>query len=71
MVAKIIAYTLTCVQDEVTVKTGDTNAGVNAYTVSDTLKKVKAEALVYTQHHKFPQVQAKNVRDTLTGLNRK
>ena len=53
MVAKIIADRLTCVEDEATVKTGDTNAGVDAYTVPDTLKKVKADSLVYTQHHKF------------------
>ena len=49
MVAKIIADTLTCVKDEASVKTeGDTNAGVDAYTVLDTLNKVKAEAMVYT-----------------------
>ena len=31
-----------------------------------TLIKVEAEALVYTQAHTFPQVQAKSVTDTLT-----
>ena len=50
---------------------GDTNAGVDAYTVLDTLNKVKAEALVYTQPHTLPQVQAKSVTDTLTGQNRR
>ena len=71
MVAKIIADTLTCVEDKVPVKTGDSNARLHAYTVLDTLIKVKAEAPVYTQPHKFPQVQAKSVTDTLTGLNRR
>ena len=67
--ATIIADTLTCVEDEAPVKTkGDTNAGVDAYTVLDTLNKVKAEALVYTQPHTFPQVQAKSVTDTLTNI---
>ena len=63
--------TPTCVEDKAPVKTGDFNAGLHANTVLDTLNKVKAEALVYTQPHKFPQVQAKTVTDTLTGLNRR
>ena len=59
-------------EDEAPVKTeGDTNAVVDRYTVLDTLNKVKAEALVYTQPHTFPQVQAKSVTDTLTGQNRR
>ena len=59
-------------EDKALVKTeGDTNAGVDAYTVLDTLNKVKAEALVYTQPHTFPQVQAKSVTDTLTGQNKR
>lgn len=57
MVAKIIADTLTCLEDKAQVKTeGDTNAGVDAYTVLNTLNKVKPEALVYTQPRTFPQV---------------
>lgn len=57
MVAKIIADTLTCLEDEAQVKKeGDTNAGVDAYTVLNTLNKVKPEALVYTQPRTFPQV---------------
>ena len=43
----------------------------HANTVLDTLNKVEAEALVYTQPHKFPQVQAKTITDTFTGLNRR
>ena len=59
-------------EDEAPVKTeGDTNAVVDGYTVLDTLNKVKAEALVYTQLHTFPQVQAKSVTDTLTGQKRR
>ena len=38
---------------------------VRAYTVVDTLNEVEAEALVYTQAYKFPQVQAKSVTVTL------
>ena len=40
----------------------DTLAGVEAYTLVDTLNDVEAEALVY---HTFPQVQAKGVLPTL------
>ena len=39
---------------------------VRAYTVVDTRNEVQAEALVYTQAYKFPQVQAKSV--TVTQL---
>ena len=53
-------------EDKALVKTeGDTNAGVDAYTVLDTLNKVKAEALVYTHAFKFPQVGAKSVTVTV------
>jgi len=50
VVAKTIANTLTYVEAEVPLKTEcDTVAGVEAYTEVDTLNKVKAEVLVYTQ----------------------
>ena len=39
---------------------------MRAYTVVDTRNEVEAEALVYTQAYKFPQVQAKSV--TVTQL---
>ena len=69
MVAKIIADTLTCVWDEGPVKRkSGTNAGMNTYTVLEKLIKVKAEALVFTQPHTFPQVQAKSVTYTLTDI---
>ena len=69
MVAKIIADTLTCVEDEAQVKTKvRANAWVNAYIVLDKVIKVKAQALVYTQPHTFPQVQAKSVTYTLSAI---
>ena len=69
MVANIIADTLTSVKDDGPVKTkGGTNAGVNTYTVLDKLIKVKAEALVFTQPHTFPQVEAKSVTYTLSYI---
>ena len=40
---------------------------VTAYTVVDTLNKVEAEALVYTQAYKFPEVEAKSITVTLVG----
>ena len=48
------------------VKTKSTTiVAVEAYTGVDTLNEVEAEALVYTQAHTFPQVEAKSVTDTL------
>ena len=67
--AKIIADTLTCVEDEAQVKTKvRANAWVNAYIVLDKVIKDKAQALVYTQPHTFPQVQAKSVTYTLSAI---
>ena len=67
--AKIIEDTLTCVEDGAPVKTKvRANAWVNAYTVLDKVMKVKAQALVYTQPHTFPEVQAKSVTYTLSAI---
>ena len=38
---------------------------VRAYTVVDTLNKLEAEALAYTQAYKFAQVETKSVTVTL------
>ena len=67
--ANIIADTLTCVEDEAPVKTNvRANEWMNAYTVLDKVIKVKSQALVYTQPHTFPQVQAKSVTYTLSAI---
>ena len=59
MVAKTIADTLTCVEAKAPAKTeGDSVVAVEAYTVVDTLKEVKAKAQT------FRQVEVKNVTDT-------
>ena len=48
VLAKIIADSQTCVEAEAPVKTGDTVARLQAYTVVGTPNKVEAKALVYT-----------------------
>ena len=53
MVAKTIADTLTCVEAEAPVKTGDTIAGVDPYTDLDIINEFEAMALVYTQAYTF------------------
>ena len=49
---------------------GDTVAGVEAYTIVETLVEVEAEVLVYTQAYTFAQVETKRVTDALTRYKR-
>ena len=50
VIAKTIAHTLTCVEAEAQVKTeNSTVAGVENYTVVDTVNKVENKALDYTR----------------------
>ena len=44
---------------------------INTLKCINTLNKVVAEALVYTQPHTFPQVQAKSVTYTLSDMKAK
>ena len=44
----------------------DTGQILEYYTFVDRLIEVEAEALVYTQHHTFSQLQAKSVTNLLT-----
>ena len=41
---------------------------INTLKYTNTLNKVVGEALVYTQAHMFPQVQAKSVTYTLSDI---
>ena len=65
MVAETIANTLSCLKAKAQDQTESlTVVPVRAYTVVNTLNDVEADAPVYTQAYKFPQVQAKRVTIT-------
>ena len=57
-----LAFTVAEIKAKTAGKTqSDTGEILQAYTFVDRLIEVEAKALVYTQHHRFSQLQAKSV----------
>lgn len=62
-----LAFTVAEIKAKTAGKTqSDTGEILEAYTFVDRLIEVQAKALVYTQHHRFSQLQAKSVINLLT-----
>ena len=62
-----LAFTVAEIKAKTAGKTqSDTGKILEAYTFVDRLIEVEAKALVYTQHHRFLQLQAKSVTNLLT-----
>lgn len=62
-----LAFTVAEIKAKTAGKTqSDTGEILEAYTFVDRLIEVEAKALVYTQHHRFLQLQAKSVTNLLT-----
>ena len=62
-----LAFTVAELKAKTAGKTqSDTGEILEAYTFVDRLIDVEAKSLVYTQHHRFSQLQAKSVTNLLT-----